>query len=243
MVLRFTHRSRCAVTTTSAVQSQPDLGICDIQSIFRRMQPRRLVVDTGTHAVLFAMQVLLAHEEPAVRAKVCNLLGNLCRHSAHCYPALLRQSILPRLLTRLSDPDKSTRKFACFAVGNASFHNDSVRLTTSRKFGFVLLCQSNRNGFLSMYAMPQAYADLRPGIPALVSLIAGPFRACCAALHAPNTYRRSSDGALTPVHTSNMSCLVCAPHLCRWHYFMTRKKRRARMLQGPSATWSEIRLY
>ena len=45
-----------------------------------------------------------------------NLLGNLCRHSAHCYPALLRQKILPRLLTRLSDPDKNTRKFACFAV-------------------------------------------------------------------------------------------------------------------------------
>lgn len=25
-----------------------------------------------------------------------------------------------------SDPDKHTRKFACFAVGNAGFHNDRL---------------------------------------------------------------------------------------------------------------------
>ena len=50
------------------------------------------------------IKTLLAHEEAAVRAKACNLLGNLCRHSAYCYPALLREQLLPRLLTRLSDP-------------------------------------------------------------------------------------------------------------------------------------------
>ena len=113
MQRRETHRephTDCSIPSVSLCEQ-----LCE--------QVRWLTVDTGT----LETQVLLAHGEPAVRAKVCNLLGNLCRHSAHCYPALLRHSILPRLLTRLSDPDKSTRKFACFAVGNASFHNDSVR--------------------------------------------------------------------------------------------------------------------
>lgn len=31
---------------------------------------------------------LLAHADPAVRAKACNLVGNLCRHSGFFYPAL-----------------------------------------------------------------------------------------------------------------------------------------------------------
>jgi hypothetical protein len=60
---------------------------------------------------------LFVDGEPAVRAKTCNLLGNLCRHSAFCYPALLRHALLPRLITRLTDSDRNTRKFACFAIG------------------------------------------------------------------------------------------------------------------------------
>eukprot|EP01047_Picozoa_sp_COSAG01_P009356 COSAG01_NODE_382_length_17840_cov_68.658663_18_plen_89_part_00 len=40
-----------------------------------------------------------------------NLLGNLCRHSAHCYPALVRHGLLARLLTRLSDQDKQVTSY------------------------------------------------------------------------------------------------------------------------------------
>ena len=65
------------------------------------------------------LRKLLIHSEPAVRARVCNLLGNMCRHSAYFYTALDRHGLLPPLIQRCTDDDRSTRKFACFAIGNA----------------------------------------------------------------------------------------------------------------------------
>ncbi|KAF8056751.1 hypothetical protein HT031_006249 [Scenedesmus sp. PABB004] len=69
---------------------------------------------------------LLAHPDAGVRARVANLLGNMCRHSGYFYPALERHGILAPLIERCSDPDKGARKFACFAIGNAGFHNPSL---------------------------------------------------------------------------------------------------------------------
>ncbi|GAX79537.1 hypothetical protein CEUSTIGMA_g6978.t1 [Chlamydomonas eustigma] len=69
---------------------------------------------------------LLSHPDPGVRARVCNLIGNMCRHSAFFYSALDRHGLIQPLIDRCSDPDKSTRKFACFAIGNAGFHNASL---------------------------------------------------------------------------------------------------------------------
>jgi fused len=63
--------------------------------------------------------VLLEHPDPAIRARVCNLVGNMCRHSAHFYGALERHGLVEPLIARCSDADVSTRKFACFAIGNA----------------------------------------------------------------------------------------------------------------------------
>ena len=65
------------------------------------------------------LRQLLTHAEPAVRARVCNLLGNMCRHSAYFYSALDKHALLLPLIQRCKDPDRSTRKFACFAIGNA----------------------------------------------------------------------------------------------------------------------------
>jgi len=65
------------------------------------------------------LRKLLSHTEPAVRARVCNLLGNMCRHSAYFYTALDRHSLLTPLIQRCTDEDIATRKFACFAIGNA----------------------------------------------------------------------------------------------------------------------------
>lgn len=62
---------------------------------------------------------LLTCPDPGVRSRVCNLLGNMCRHSAYFYGALERHGLLPPLIERCTDPDKTTRKFACFAIGNA----------------------------------------------------------------------------------------------------------------------------
>jgi fused len=57
---------------------------------------------------------------------VCNLIGNLCRHSGFFYRYLLQYNLIEASIERCKDPDRNTRKFACFAVGNAGFHNDSL---------------------------------------------------------------------------------------------------------------------
>lgn len=62
---------------------------------------------------------LLSHEDPNIRARVCNLIGNMCRHSAFFYSSLEKHGLIPQLIERCGDPDKGTRKFACFAIGNA----------------------------------------------------------------------------------------------------------------------------
>lgn len=62
---------------------------------------------------------LLEHHDAAVRARVCNVVGNLCRHNDACYEALRGGGMVPLLVDRCADVDRSTRKFACFAIGNA----------------------------------------------------------------------------------------------------------------------------
>lgn len=92
---------------------------------------------------------VLSHSDSTVRAKACNLVGNLCRHSSFFYASLQqkaqrqsrqrlhaagigaqrrrmgeRKSVVDHLVDLCTDPDPSTRKFACFAVGNAAFHSN-----------------------------------------------------------------------------------------------------------------------
>ncbi|KAG5188416.1 armadillo-type protein [Tribonema minus] len=81
-----------------------------------------------------ALGELLVHQEAAVRARACNLLGNLCRHSDWFYEELgasaasptRSSALLPRLVRACSDADPATQKFACFAVGNAAFHSRAL---------------------------------------------------------------------------------------------------------------------
>ncbi|XP_017680806.1 PREDICTED: serine/threonine-protein kinase 36 [Lepidothrix coronata] len=64
---------------------------------------------------------LLGHQQYLIRAKTCNLLGNLLRHG---FPAALQShpGWLESLLGCLSDAEGSVRKAASFAVGNAAGH-------------------------------------------------------------------------------------------------------------------------
>jgi hypothetical protein len=87
---------------------------------------------------------LLAHPDPGVRARTCNLVGNMCRYSGYFYAQLAAQGLLPPLIERCRDEDRSTRKFACFAIGNAGFHSAAL------------------------------YESLRPAVRALVALLADP---------------------------------------------------------------------
>ncbi|NXS48999.1 STK36 kinase, partial [Balaeniceps rex] len=66
---------------------------------------------------------LLGHRQHLIRAKTCNLLGNLLRHS-HGFPQVLQSqpSLLEGMLGCLADREESVRRAASFAVGNAAYH-------------------------------------------------------------------------------------------------------------------------
>lgn len=69
---------------------------------------------------------LLAHQDPVVRARAANLLGNLCRHGDEFYTCLAENQVLEPLIALCRDEDRATRKFACFAIGNAGFHTAAL---------------------------------------------------------------------------------------------------------------------
>ena len=54
------------------------------------------------------------------------MLGNLCRHNPYFYDQLLKHSLIQSAIECCFDNDSATRKFACFALGNAGFHNDKL---------------------------------------------------------------------------------------------------------------------
>ncbi|NXR48450.1 STK36 kinase, partial [Hippolais icterina] len=74
---------------------------------------------------------LLSHKQQLIRARTCNLLGNLLRYSFS--PALQSQpGWLERLLECLSDPESCVRRAATFAVGNAACHASCPAATLGR---------------------------------------------------------------------------------------------------------------
>jgi len=54
------------------------------------------------------MKVLISHKEATVRSKVCNLIGNLCRHTAYFYDKLLKAGLIDAAIERCTDPDPNT---------------------------------------------------------------------------------------------------------------------------------------
>ncbi|PRP76426.1 hypothetical protein PROFUN_12038 [Planoprotostelium fungivorum] len=98
----------------------------------------------STPSMFTAWREMLNHPDPTITAKMCNLIGNLCKHSAYFYEDLEKWDIIPALIECCAAPDKNTQKFACFAIGNASFHNN------------------------------QLYSSLSPCIPHLIHLISSP---------------------------------------------------------------------
>lgn len=77
-------------------------------------------------SILESLRVFLIHEDPNLRAKACSALGNMCRHSSYFYCSLAKHQIVNILIDRCADSDKRTQKFACFAIGNAAYHNDTL---------------------------------------------------------------------------------------------------------------------
>ncbi|NWX37199.1 STK36 kinase, partial [Notiomystis cincta] len=74
---------------------------------------------------------LLSHQQHLVRARTCNLLGNLLRHRFSPAPQS-QPGWLERLLECLSDREGCVRRAAAFAVGNAACHESCPAGTLGR---------------------------------------------------------------------------------------------------------------
>ena len=76
--------------------------------------------------VLEPMTRLLDHSDPTVRSRACNAIGNVCRHNNFFYEQFRELGTVEKLIERCGDKDRTTRKFATFAIGNAAFHTDEL---------------------------------------------------------------------------------------------------------------------
>lgn len=72
------------------------------------------------------LKYLIENMDSSVKSRVCNLIGNMCRHTDFFYDEIKNNGLIPALLNCCYDPDRITRKFACFAIGNAAFLNDKL---------------------------------------------------------------------------------------------------------------------
>ena len=125
------------------------------QSLALTLPPAKLVVilyrgsppSSSSSSASVRASVSRRRTGAVARAKCCNLIGNLCRHSARFYPLLsahvqhpsgeaggssasasISTSVVAMLVECLGDEDASVRKFAAFAIGNAAFHSAALYL-------------------------------------------------------------------------------------------------------------------
>ena len=124
--------------------------------------------------------IILSYGGPTTRAKLCNFIGNCCRHSARFYStldmkfdwnAILNYATMNNLMNEIGDNlvrdvhhyqneqvsiasllvqccgdnDSSTRKFACFAVGNAAFHNPNLYRALSHSIESLKICLNDND--------------------------------------------------------------------------------------------------
>jgi hypothetical protein len=104
-------QERAGVQQVSNHQAQVLIGCCWSSLLCSGSKLHQTAPNKPTHAAPFiAVLVACACAATAgVRARVANLLGNMCRHSGYFYPALERHGILPPLIERCSDTDKGAR--------------------------------------------------------------------------------------------------------------------------------------
>lgn len=59
---------------------------------------------------------LLRHPDAGVRAKCCNLIGNMCRHSPYFYGAFEKDGLVDALVDLCHDPDPTARRVERFQM-------------------------------------------------------------------------------------------------------------------------------
>ncbi|KAG6737656.1 hypothetical protein POTOM_059184 [Populus tomentosa] len=115
-------------------------------------------------SILEFLKKFLTHEDPNIRAKTCSALGNMCRHSSYFYGSLARSRIISLLIDRCSDPDKRTRKFACFAVRTATNALLSFKFVAMKAHFYIEIGNA-------AYHNDMLYDELRRSIPQLANLL------------------------------------------------------------------------
>ena len=89
----------------------------------------------------------------------------MCRHSDYFYKMLIEYEIIAECIKCCQDKDSSTRKFACFALGNAAFHNDKLYVVLRPSIPYVIKLlrdneertRANASGALGNFARNSPY--------------------------------------------------------------------------------------
>ena len=95
-----------------------------IMQLARMDKDNYILIDEAD--VIRSLTKLLDHPNPNVRARACNTIGNVCRHNDYFYEEFKELKTLEKLIERCGDRDRTTRKFATFAIGNAAFHSAAL---------------------------------------------------------------------------------------------------------------------
>ena len=78
-----------------SIENSPSLIIDTLSLISQLARIHKDFYEPIHNANIYAdLNVLIKHEDAGIRAKVCNLIGNLCRHTSYFYERLLQHKLI-----------------------------------------------------------------------------------------------------------------------------------------------------
>lgn len=85
----------------------------------------------GIQMVCIGQDLLALLRGPSkfLKVKVCNLIGQMCKHSDFFYSELRDADIFPEMIKLCCDSDKVVKKASSFAIGNAAYYSSSLYRT------------------------------------------------------------------------------------------------------------------
>lgn len=88
------------------------------------------IEETGIFQTILPKLLQSKDENLEIKEKICNLIGNLCKHSDHFLAIIQREKLLNLLCDCTENADSANiRRFACYAIGNIAYQttksNDS----------------------------------------------------------------------------------------------------------------------
>ncbi|KAL0226021.1 hypothetical protein P9112_013345 [Eukaryota sp. TZLM1-RC] len=145
-VSAFARESRCSVLPFVSAIAPPTSenlvidGLISITQLARISEESFVFIDFS--GILKILPTLLRTGSDLVKAKVCSLVGNLCRHSNFFYVKLSQVGIIPLLVSCLTSEDQNVLRSATLAIGNAAYHDSSLHeiFVESSVFPFLVKC-------------------------------------------------------------------------------------------------------